>query len=137
MLSCIMKGRLSAVGLTFTCTKTYTLSFASISILVASVVAMPSTFILKGDDDPPISFTEETQFLIVLIDDLKELGDGTGSSKNGIVFSLLVERAHPGISSSNKRIFSAGSHQHHSGQDKYSRGFHWLSKVITKSRKRK
>src|SRR5215813_6513241 len=59
MLSRITKGRLAAVGFTFTCTKTYTLSLASNSILVASVVAIPSTFILKADPGAPISLTDE------------------------------------------------------------------------------
>src|SRR4051812_46319266 len=34
------------------------LSLAAISILLASVVAIPSTFILYAEEAPPISFTE-------------------------------------------------------------------------------
>src|SRR6185295_18521939 len=52
----IINGRLLALGSIFTCTKTYKLSSASISILLTSVAAVPSTFILKEEEAPPSNF---------------------------------------------------------------------------------
>jgi hypothetical protein len=57
MLSLIIKGSEAEFGFTLTCTKTYKLSLALISILSISDVEVPSTFILKGDERPPKSFT--------------------------------------------------------------------------------
>src|SRR6185312_5100786 len=73
MLSRRIKGSESEFGFTLTCTKTYKLSLALISTLSISDVAVPSTFILNGEERQPESLTcDSRSFWSLLLNILKD-----------------------------------------------------------------